>query len=173
MSGVEFRPDRLTLVGAGANATSGNWLFKGEFAWINGFHFENAEDTGEPHWRLDAMLGIEYYGFDDTVIVLEVVNRHQGRFREALEDSPDFVRENRVEASLRAQLDLLHARLRLTALGLVFASSGFDGGFTRFEANYDLRDALTVGAGAILYYGGDRVPFGRNDRVFGQIRWSF
>ena len=88
------------------------------------------------------------------------------------EDAPTWVRAVLADA-LRMQMDLLHSRLHLSALGLIFASSGFDGGFARLEASYDLRDALSVGGGAIFYFDGDLIQFGRNDRLFAQIRWSF
>ena len=72
---ARFSHDRHTLVGAGGNVTLGNWLLKGEAAWIDGVRFNNGDETD----RIDAMAGVEYYGFEDVSIALDVVNRHNCR----------------------------------------------------------------------------------------------
>jgi hypothetical protein len=46
----------------------------------------------------------------------------------------------------------------------------------RVDFFYDLRDALVVGGGIVLYQKGDPPPFDsirRNDRVFFEVKYSF
>jgi len=68
--------DRLWMLGVGGNFTTGSWLFKYEFGYVDGLGFFE----GPKRNRVDAFLGVEYYGFTDTTIVLEVLNRHLLRY---------------------------------------------------------------------------------------------
>jgi hypothetical protein len=171
-SALRFRHDRRTLVGAGGNLTLGNWLVKGELAWIDGVRFSNAEESE----RFDVMLGLEYYGFEETAIALEVVNRHLTDWELAAKRAPDFAEEDSLEIALRVNLDLLNARLHLLALGIVFGEGAQNGAIGRLQASYDLRDALTATFGLLVFANGDRPPtdgFGDNDRLFAKLTWSF
>ncbi|MGH0032193.1 MAG: DUF1302 family protein [Myxococcota bacterium] len=170
---LEFRHDRRTLVGAGGNLTLGNWLLKTELAWIDAVHFAAAEDSE----RFDAMGGIEYYGFDDVVVALEVVNRHLMDYELAAKRFPDYAEEDSLETALRVTADLMNARLHLTALGVVFGERGQNGMVHRLEATWDLRDALSVTGGALIYVAGKSPSpandWSRNDRLFVDLEWSF
>ncbi len=81
------------LAGAGGNYTFGSWLFKAEAAWLYGFEYAYvdsvildtplgpfpfprlstppARSRGSTSWG-----GVEYYGFNETTLALEIVNRH-------------------------------------------------------------------------------------------------
>ena len=96
---VELDYNRLHMIGAGANYAWGAWLLKAEAAGFEGFRYFN--DPGQEHWRVDAMAGVEYYGFNDHTLALEIVNRHVLDYQNVLEQGPDFVRENNVEYALR------------------------------------------------------------------------
>ena len=64
----------------------------------------------------------------------------------------------------------------MTALAVLIGWDGSDGSLVRLSANYELRDALVVGAGIVLYQNGDRPPldtWGRNDRLIFNVKWSF
>jgi hypothetical protein len=169
-----LRYNRLHMVGAGGNYAWGAWLFKAEAAGFQGFRF--LADPGEDHWRLDAMAGVEYYGFNDHTLALEIVNRHVFDYDDAFELSPDFVRENNVEYAFRWTADWMNARLQTTLLALVFGAALQDGAVIRAQGNYTIRDGLVFTAGILLYEEGDLPPlsdWGRNDRVFFDIKWSF
>lgn len=164
--------DRITLAGAGGNYTIGNWLLKGEFAWLDGIGFFNGPDTS----RVDALAGIEYYGFDETAIALEVVNRHLVDFDAATRAAPDFAEENELEMALRINVDLLNDRLHLVGLGVVRGERAQRGAFGRVSAEYDLRDALSLTVGILIFGSGEVPPtstWADNDRVFAQIAWNF
>jgi hypothetical protein len=187
-AGTELRHSRITLVGSGANYTIGSWLFKAEIAWIDGIDYTTSTlvalgplgfvdvPTGiVEKSRLDFMGGIEYYGFTDTNIALEVVNRHIFGYRNDMR--PIFgLKENTLETALRITRTFMNERLELTALGIVFGSYAQDGSVVRLDFRYDLRDALELGGGIVFYQKGDFAPFDtikRNDRFFFEIKYSF
>jgi hypothetical protein len=164
--------DRIVMAGTGGNYTIGNWLLKGEFAWFDGIGFFNGPDTS----RVDALGGIEYYGFEETVIALEVVNRHLVDFDDATRAAPDFAEENALEMALRINVDLLNDRLHLVGLGVARGERAQRGAFGRVSAEYDLRDALSLTVGVLVFGSGEVPPtstWGDNDRVFAQIAWNF
>jgi hypothetical protein len=203
LEGTELRHSRITLVGSGANYTIGSWLFKGEIAWTDGIDYTTSTPInfdpigGLPmpdggtvpvglgivdvptgtvrRSRLDFMGGVEYYGFVDTSIALEVVNRHIFGFRRDMR--PLFLlRKNQLETALRITRTFLRERLEVTALGVMFGSHAQDGSIVRLDASYELRDALELSGGIIFYQKGDPPPFdtiARNDRIFVQLKYSF
>jgi hypothetical protein len=182
--------DRLTLVGAGGNYTFGSWLFKAEVAYIDGFDFSYIVgiDNSSPldpevvvahatsKSRVDVMAGIEYYGISDLNIALEVVNRHINDFEDELRGFPNYAQRNALETALRVTANFLNDRLELTALAVVFGEKAQDGSVVRLSADYELRDALSISGGIVLYQSGDLLGFreiGRNDRLFAQVKYSF
>ena len=157
---------------AGGNYSLGNWLLKAELAWIDGVRFSAAEESE----RVDVMGGVEYFGFDDVVIAFEVVNRHLVDWELAAKRAPDFQEEDSLESALRINWDLFNARLHLLALGIAFGETAQNGAIARVQATWDLRDALSVTGGYLLFVKGDRPPltdWGDNDRVFAELSWSF
>jgi len=164
--------DRLWLVGSGGNYTAGSWLLKYEVAYVGGIGFCNAGEKD----RFDALLGAEYYGFVDTTIIVEGLNRHLFDYERALRKGPDFTREDTQEIAVRVSRDFLNDTLHLTALGVLFGLDAGDGSIARFDVQYDLRDALEIGVGILLYQSGDLPPldeWARNDRLIFNVKWSF
>jgi hypothetical protein len=169
---LEFVHDRRTLVGSGGNLALGNWLLKAELAWIDGIQFTNAEDSE----RIDAMGGVEYYGFDDASVALEVVNRHLTDWERAAKRAPDFAEEDALELALRMNADLMNARLQLLGLVVVLGERAQRGVLARAQATWELRDALDLTGGVLLFWKGDVPPtdgWGDDDRLFAELRWSF
>ena len=165
--------DRLTLAGAGANYTFGSWLLKAEGAWTGGFEFTCAE--GEKS-RIDVMGGIEYYGFQDTSLVLEVSERHIFGYDQVVFGFPTFERQDSVTYAFRYTADWLNARLSTTLLAIVFGWKAQDGAILRLQGNYAIRDGLILTLGVLLFEEGDLPPldqWGRNDQVFLDLKWSF
>jgi hypothetical protein len=156
----------------GGNYTVGNWLLKGELAWVDGLGFYNADDTS----RFDVMAGVEYYGIEETVIALEVVDRRIIDFEGAMRAAPDYAERNALELALRISVDLMNERLRLLGLGVVRGERAQDGAFVRLSASYDLRDALELSGGVLIFAAGDVPPtstWGDNDRLFAELIWDF
>ena len=171
--------DRLWLVGAGGNFTTGSWLFKAEVAYLDGFDFESlgGQSFGDKA-RADVLVGFEYYGWTDISISVEGTNRHLFHYDDGLLAPPNFRQENSQELAFRYTQNFLNDTLHMTALAVLFGWDASHGSIVRLTADYDLRDALVIGAGVVLYQDGDgeTPPFdawGRNDRVIMNIKWSF
>jgi len=165
---------RLTLLGSTANLALGNWLLRGEVAWIDGLDYFHRPDRESA--RVDVLVGVDYSGFTDTFIAFDLVNRWIDGWESSFLDAPDFVRRNSLEIALRLQRDFLHDTLHVTLLAVGFGMNLEDGSVVRLGVDYDLRDALSVGGGILLYQDGDLPPlsaFGRNDRVYLQAKYSF
>ena len=168
----ELVHDRLWMLGVGGNFTTGSWLFKYEFGYVDGLGFFQ----GPRRNRFDAFLGVEYYGFTDTTIVFEVLNRHLTSYDSELLDAPDYTRRNTQQIALRVSRDFLNERLHVTAVGFIQGWDARDGAVTRLDIDYDVADALSAGVGLLNYWAGDLPPlsdWGRNDRLIFKFRWSF
>jgi hypothetical protein len=189
--GTKTRYSRVQMAGTGANYTLGSWLFKTELAWVDGTHYTTSEEfdlaligeegvidvpteTVRKH-RLDFMAGVEYYGFNNTNISLEIANRHIFDYQSNMR--PTFgVRENQVETAIRITRSFMNERLDLTLLGIIFGTKAQDGSVVRAEARYDVLDGLEVGLGIIFYQKGELPLFrniARNDRIFFELKYSF
>jgi hypothetical protein len=168
----------ITMTGAGGNVTFGSWLLKTELAYLYGVEYSIRTPAppfllAKDKSRLDAMGGVEYYGLDDVQIAFEVVNRHIFQYQSG---QKPFQEQDTLESALRITLDFLNDRLHATAVGFALGSHAQDGSVVRVEASYDLRDALTLGGGIVLYQKGDSPTFeeiGRNDRLFLRLEYSF
>ena len=165
--------DRLWMAGAGGNYTSGSWLWKVELAYFDGIGFFGVPDEKS---RFDALLGAEYYGIADTTLVVEVVERHLFDHDSAVRRAPNYTREDAQEIALRLSRNFWNDTLHATLVGIVLGIDARDGGVARFDLDYDVLDALTVGVGLLLYQQGDLPPldtWADNDRVLFKLKWSF
>ncbi len=184
--GVAQVYDRILLAGAGGNYTFGSWLFKAEAAWLYGFEYTFLDDTipgpiprldtTDKKSRLDVMGGVEYYGFNETTLALEIVNRHIFDYERPLLGLPTFLRENSVEYAFRYTVDWMNARLSTTFLVIIFGWKAQDGAILRAQGSYTFRDGLVGTLGLLIYEDGDLPPlnvWGNNDRVFIDLKYSF
>ncbi len=165
---------RIKMIGGAVNVVRGNWLIKSEAAYFDGFEFTNTH--GRKFSRLDALAGVEYSGISDATITLEVANRHYFDFDNALEDPPDYQKQDLFEWALRITKPFLNDTLTLTFLSTLFGPTGQDGGFQRMAAEYDLTDSIELSGGIVLYQSGDlRRTRGieDNDRIFFEVQYHF
>jgi uncharacterized protein DUF1302 len=172
--GLKRVHSRVTMFGAAANVALGNWLLKGEAAYFRGLEFFSL--PGKTNSRLDVMAGVEYSGFTDTTISLEIVNRHLPAFDERLEAAPDNTLENDFQTVFRLTRSFLHETLTLTFLASIFDLTGDNGAFQRLSFDYDLNDQVAVQCGVITYQSGDKPSFRNiddNDRLYFEIKYSF
>lgn len=171
---LQLAHSQLTLWGASAQVVSGNWLLKSELARIRGFEF-----AALPRHRLartDLLLGFEYAGLPEGTLAAELAVRHLHGFAERIEGPPDFGQHVGVQSALRYTGSFLNDTLRVIGLVLIFGERGDDGSALRVSAEYDLRDAVTLGAGILLFENGDLPPFGvidHADRLFLSAKYSF
>jgi hypothetical protein len=179
----------INMLGAAANVVSGSWLFKAEAAFINDVSYRSTE----PKNRLDVLVGFDYMGIKNTVLSLELADRHIFNYEEemltmtlqqaaAVNTFADFVREDSLQIALRGSYSFDHDNAKVNYLLSLFGGNGegddFDGGFQRLWLDYKVNDAVSLNAGIVDYIGGQSlIPFfssiADNDRVFVEIQYSF
>ncbi len=172
--GLVRRHARVTMWGAAGNLTMGNWLLKSEMAYWRGLRFFNA--AGGSYQRVDALIGMEYSGWEETTLSLEGAIRHLVDFDARLKQSPDFAQEDDITYALRFTRDFANETVKLTLLALIYGPLGQDGGLERISVQYDWSDAVSITMGVALYQSGDRYTMqriGDNDRVFLELKYSF
>jgi len=181
--------DKVGMLGVAGNVVSGSWLLKAEAAYFNDVNYRSTDRKS----RLDMLVGIEYNGIRNTVMSVELADRHIFDYEAqmltlSLQDAadqgtlPDFVREDSVQMAFRSSYSFDHDNA--TASYLISLSGGngpgsrFDGGFQRLWIDYKYSDAIALSAGIVDYIGGDSlIPFYEaikdNDRVYVELRYSF
>lgn len=162
---------RLTMLGAATNIALGNWLLKGEIGHFRGLEFMLIPDQKKQ--RTDALLGVEYTGFDDTILSLEVVDRHLHSYESAL--ATQGVKKDAWQTALRYTGEFMHARLKVTLLTLLFGTAQ-EGGVARLQGDYEWQEDIRIIGGVVAYHSGNRQPFthiGNNDRIFLDVKYSF
>ncbi len=167
------RYGRIRMLGAAVNFTAGSWLFKAELATLDGLQYNTTQNEKS---RRDLLIGVEYMGFKDTSISLEMANRHIKNYEDQMINPADFVRENEVQTALRITRSFNHDTVDVTWLISLFGSRGNDGGFQRLWVNYDISDGLMATMGVVDYIGGDKPimdALSDNDRVFAEVQYSF
>ena len=184
---LEFRHSSMDMLGASANLISGSWLYKTELAWFDGIDYTLSAPTVVPalgvvelpssnveKQRADFMLGVEYFGFSNTALSLEMANRHIFDFDPAMK--PLFEKQDVLETALRYTGNFMNDRLEVTALAIAFGERAQDGSLWRLQGAYDVRDALVLTVGVVDYRYGDLPPFTtieNNDRIFAELKYSF
>lgn len=169
---IRKRHARLHMFGIAANLALGNWLVKAEAALLDGLESFNC--PGEEFARLDGLIGVEYSGFKETSISLELADRHLLNYQDELGSGPDRVQEDELQAVVRCTRDFWNDTLTLTCLASVFGPADADGAFERLSLEYDLSDRVEILAGIVLYQSGDRPSMqniGDNDRLF--LEWTY
>lgn len=165
---------RVFMTGMSANIALGNWLLKGEGAWFDGLEYATIPD--DEFSRLDLMAGVEYLGFSETVLSLEIVNRHLADFDERLALVPDIAQEDSLQTVAKLVRDFANDTIQVKILLSVFGGHGEDGAFERFQLDYDLTDDITVTGGIIFYQAADQGALSSiedNDRLFFELIYEF
>jgi len=192
----ELKHARVNMVGSAFNVTKGNWLFKGEAAYFSGLRFYNVdidadinvnmpglildleidEKYDKKYYRTDALLGIEYSGFENTTISIDAANRYITNYDEILELPPIGVKENEFQWFIRLSRNFMNETLTLNFLAAIYGWKGQDGAVERFWAEYDLTDNIKATGGVVFFESGELINFrniGKNDRLFLEIKYSF
>lgn len=173
-SSLSREHSRIFMTGLTSNIAIGNWLLKGEAAWFDGLEYGNL--PGKEFSRLDVMAGIEYTGFFETFLSIEVVNRHLYDFDDRLQAIPDLVQEDSLQTVAALVRDFANDTIQLKILLSIFGGHGEDGALERFQLDYDLTDNVTMTGGVIFYQSGDEgflTEIDDNDRIFLELVYEF
>ena len=171
---IEMRHARLTMVGAAANVVRGNWLLKAEAAHLDGLIYTVSPTDSRA--RLDVLVGVEYYGFKNTTLGLELADRHLLDYDWILSLASSLVEEDDIQSAFRLTRTFLHDTLELTILVSAFGWTGENGAYERVSLKYDFTDHWSGTIGAVWYESGDKLQYsriGRNDRLFLELKYRF
>lgn len=172
--------ERIQMIGVAANKTAGNFLFKGEAAYFNNLRisgYQSGNDLIEntkDYFRLDTLAGIEYSGFENTTVSLEVSDRWLINHDRAAQLSGQ--EDHTIQYALRASRTFLHEVLEITCLASFYGESADNGGFFRVQGTYDYTDNIAITLGGVVYQSGPGMmlkKIGENDTLFMNIRYSF
>ncbi|MCI5223225.1 MAG: hypothetical protein D3924_11255, partial [Candidatus Electrothrix sp. AR4] len=141
--------ERLHMFGIAYNKAMGNWLLKTEAAFFDGLEYANSPD--EEYTRCDALIGLEYTGFRETILSLEFADRHIISYDSMPENPPDGVLRDMYQLAFRYNRDFLNDTLTLSLLAMIYGPSSADGAFERLALEYDLRDTVMLRGCAVLY----------------------
>ena len=165
---------KLNMLGFTGTTGRGNWIYKSELAYFNGFKFMNSQDA--EFARTDAMFGVEYYGLTDASLAIEVAYKKILNFKNIIESSPEMPQETEQNFAIRFNGDYLHNSLHILVLAMASGPVGSDGNIIRLAADYDVRDAVTLTLGGVLFGGGESFLFQQlsgNDQIFAKAKFSF
>jgi hypothetical protein len=134
----------------------------------------NAPSGSDKKQRADVLFGVEYFGFSNTALSLEIANRHIVDYEASMQLF--YEKRDLMETAVRYTGNFINDRLEVTALAIAFGERAQDGALWRLQAAYDVRDALVLTVGVVDYRYGDLPPFTtieNNDRVFAELKYSF
>lgn len=163
---------RTHLVGGSASSTFGDLTVRTELGWSSDRHLsvEDPRDrdlvgrTGE----LSYVLGLDWFGFRDSLISFQLFQSWLLRDRAWLRDRVDTT------LTLLLRREFMHERLHLEAIWLHSLNEG--DGLVRPKISFEVVNGLLVWAGFDLFYGTHRGVFGEfddRDRATLGMRWGF
>ncbi len=122
------------------------------------------------------LLGLEYSGFKNATLALDVVNRHLLNYSKILASAPDQVSENDLQLVATMRKDFMRETLHLMAVVSLQDDWGEKGAFERISLSYDWSDSWEFMLGTVQYQTGDLLlskQAADNDRVFFEAKYSF
>jgi len=171
---------KIQMLGSAANIVTGSFLFKSEVALLNGIKYNSTTDDKQ---RFDALIGVDYMGIKDSVLSLEVANRHIFDYESQMGSvylKPDYVQEDEVQTAIRLTRSFENDSINTTVLLSMFGHNWQYGGFFRASVEYDVMDAVVANLGVINYLSAAKPedkPFAdaisNNDKIYADITYSF
>lgn len=169
---------KINMLGSAINVAWGSFLFKSEIAYFSKLRYNSTQNEKN---RIDTLGGFDYMGIKDTVVSLEVLNRHIFDYESQMSGVhkglvPDYIEEDEMQTALRLTRSFSNDSINATALISMFGHNWEYGGFARFWVEVELANALNANIGIVDYRGGNK-PFiqiiSNNDRIFADITYSF
>ena len=163
---------RTHVVGGTASSAFGDLTLRVELGWRSDrrLSVEDPRDrdlvgrSGE----ISYVLGLDWFGFRDSLISLQVFQSWLLRERAWLRDRVD------TNLTLLLRRELMNERLRVEAIWLHNLNDG--DGLVRPKLSFEVRDDLRVWVGFDLFYGTRRGVFGEfddRDRATLGMQWGF
>lgn len=167
------RYERTQLYGGSFSNAFGDLTLRGEFAFSTNRQYatDNPADSNFIHQgdEFGYVLGFDWYGFENTLISLQVF---QNRVLSGIEGLLRDRTENRLTLLLRRTY--MNDTLELSMIAVHGLND--DDGYVRPKIAYDFRDDLNIWIGTDIFYGNDDEIFGQfddTDRVLVGMEWGF
>src|SRR5690606_23809818 len=164
--------ERAHVVGVTGANVFGSLTVRTELAYTVPRWFptrDAADDDGAVRAdELAAVLGLDWYGFEDTLLSLQIFPSFVAN------DAPGLLRD-RLDTNLTLLARRTFWKEKLVAEGIWIHNLNQEDGVVRPAARYELRDDLWVWVGLDLFYGTDEGLFGQYtsaDRALLGIEWS-
>lgn len=150
-----------------------NWVFKSEASFIQD-RIYTANGVNRVVSDLTTLgLGLEYQGWNDILLSLEVLNRRIHDFETGMAGLPDLALEDDRQLIAYGQWDMVPDIWQVNNLYFWSRDRGY---FNRLILSYNLSDYFTLSAGWINYGNGSHLlaqNLDRNDQVFMKMAWNF
>lgn len=173
---LHFSQNRMRALGVAGNWVNGSWLLFGELGVhrdkavrpVTNAFFRQTQGWEQKDQVLTA-LGLEYNGFRNLVLTLEMDNTHTS-------DHDEFMADSRDNSSFgaRAYWTALNERLELLAVWIELLDA--DTHIGRLSVNYNWSDRLNFGL-LWIDYGSKRssqfYDFRNNDVMQVQLQYNF
>jgi len=165
--------ENLYMLGYALNYIYNSWLFKSEAAYFDGYKFLK---TGSKTFsEVDVLVGVEYNGIRDTLMAIEIANKHINSYDTLLKTQNLPVLKNTTQYAFRANSDFLNASLKGNYLVSLFGKGLDEGGFQRVWFDYEINDNINSSLGYVDYIGGSILfdAINDNDMLFASLKYSF
>jgi len=169
----KMKHDKVNMFGTALNVLNGSWLLKSELAHFDGLKYST---TGNKTFkRTDALVGLEYNGFANTLISYDASVRKIHDYDTKIQNTPFQTQENTYQHAFRASSDFMNATVKANYLISLFGSKMDRGGFQRAWLKYDIADGIFANVGVVDYIGGSNRfdAISNNDMAFVDVTYSF
>ncbi len=170
-----------TMVGADVNIALGNFLLKSEAAYFTSVDFSDyfsppilPVQPQKSYSKIKSLGGIEFTGFTDTTLSLEIMNTYIRDIDSLAKDAK--INKNSWETSIRINRTFFNEKLSATFLAMLYGKNLDEGALFRTSCDYDLTDNFTITGGAVFYDGNEMVllkNYKDNDRIYTNFEYSF
>jgi len=171
---------RISMMGMAFNMVKNSFLFKTEAAFFSDLKLSSYRENGilventNAYQRLDLLAGLEYSGFKNTNLSIEVADKWITNHNDLAKQSG--AQEHLVQCAFRASRTFLNDILETSVLISLYGNKADSGGFSRFQAIYEISDDLMLTTGVVIYLSGSSQllkEIGENDIVFTKLTYSF
>jgi hypothetical protein len=164
----------VTVISGEGSMVMGEALIFAEAAITDGLRSWAVPD--QDFRRLDVLGGIEWAGWTNHLIALEVCRRHLFDWESSLDNPVDGLLRDRTEIGLRWNGNFHDDTWHTEVQAVFYGSRATGGGYQRAELRHDLFDGMVISLGLMLYHSGDDSSLAyldNNDRVYLRSSYRF
>lgn len=170
-----LKHEKITMIGSSESFTWGSWLFKNENAYLKDLKYSSVNE--KTFSRFDVLLGVEYYGYENTTISYDIASRRIKDYDLRLLNEVNPLYKNSYHHALRINKNFMNETLHLNYLLTINGNRLFQksGGLQKFWGKYKIDDSIAIEVGTIDYMGGTDFynKTENQDAVFANFSYNF